>query len=668
MLHNTLYFNTAFSDRDRSDLFGRIKDESSEREAGYFALPASSQAVCAQIRAFEASAAIRSKENIAVIGIGGSALGTKAVDSLLSLRSKGRKRHLFFLENVDPLEITQTLSRLALDQTLFIVISKSGTTIETTSILKIVLVHFQLAERMGSLSDHFAVVTDADSALDKFAADFGIERFHIPSDVGGRFSVLSAVGLLPLYLCGYDIDALLEGARTYSTSFFDGGQTELLDKALYYYHHRDTILINTLFAYGSGFENFTKWYVQLWAESLGKIDAEGKRVGTTPVGLIGSVDQHSFLQLVMQGTRDKSITFVKVLDFESSLRIPDITLPHLETTSYVNNRPAEQLINHQCDATRQAIIGEQIPTDLLALEKIDEAHVGALLFYYELFTSLMGILAQINTYDQPGVETAKSILKKEMEAEALMQESIVITDLDGSLLDHNTYRCDDAYEMLDYLKKSGIPLIIATSKTKAEVDRLRERLGLIYPFIVENGAAIVTADEEYPLARPYPELRQWFEAQKESFGLRGFGDMAVEEIMELTGLDAENAFLAKQREYTEPFVIDDPFQLKRLEVLANDAGYSVIRGGRFYHLVTAGCDKARAMQKAIELFSPETARKSIALGDSPNDFAMLLAADQAVLIPHPDGSYAAFEAPGLIKAPYSGPKGWNAALKAIYHV
>ena len=668
MLHNILYFDTDFNERERNDLFQRIKDESLQSEVGYYALPDAPRTVCDQIKAFGARPAVAAKKKIAVIGIGGSTLGTKAVDSLLSPTKERRRRELCFLENVDPLAITQTLSGLRLEETLFIVISKSGTTIETVSILKIVLAHFRLTEKIQTLPEHFAVVTDADSSLAGFADEFGIERFSIPAGVGGRFSVLSAVGLLPLYLCGYDIDALLEGARRYKKAFFNGEQSVLLDKALYYHRHRDTLAINAVFAYGSGFDDFTKWYIQLWAESLGKVDAGGRHVGNTPAGLIGSVDQHAFLQLVMEGPRDKSMTFIKLLDFGNGLRIPDIALPHLEMTAYVDGRLAEELINHQCDATRQALINENIPTDLISLEKLDEAHVGALLFYYELLTSLMGLLTQINTYGQPGVESAKSILRREMEAEAQMHNSIVVTDLDGTLLDHHTYRCDEAYEMLSYLRKNAITLIIATSKTRAEVEKLRVQLGLDHPFIVENGAAIVTGDAVYPLARPYSELRQWFESHRDAFGLQGFGDMTLEQVMELTELDAQNAALAREREYTEPFVIDDLLQLKHLEVLANDAGYSIIRGGRFYHLVTAGCDKARAMQKAIDLLAPETTPRSIALGDSPNDFSMLLAADQAILIPHTDGSYAAFEAPGLIKAPFPGPKGWNAALKGVYHV
>ena len=315
------------------------------------------------------------------------------------------------MENVDPVAIETALSDVILDETLFLVISKSGTTIETVSIAKYIIGRFGLLEDPEHLQRHIAVITDAGSPLESFAHANGMECFNIPGNVGGRFSVLSAVGLLPLHLAGFDIAALLEGAATLRRRILEEGETTLLEKAIFYNKHREVRSINVLFCYGSAFDAFNRWYVQLWGESLGKVDRENSHVGLTPVGLTGAVDQHSFLQLIMDGPLDKTVSFIRINHFESDLVIPDISLNGLESTDYANGRRFEELINAECDATMQSVSEAGIPVDLLEMDQLDEFHVGNLLFYYELLTSLVGILEGVNTYDQPGVERGKKILR-----------------------------------------------------------------------------------------------------------------------------------------------------------------------------------------------------------------------------------------------------------------
>ena len=166
-----------------------------------------------------------------------------------------------------------------------------------------------------------------------------------------------------------------------------------------------------VFSYSSLLERFNKWYVQLWGESLGKINKKGVRVGLTPIGLLGSIDQHSFLQLLIEGPKDKTVTFIKINNFESSLKIPNISFPYLEKTDFVNSITFNELINAQCDATRESVVRSGIDVDEIILEKLNEKDVGALLMYYELLTSAVGALFEINTYNQPGVELGKNILK-----------------------------------------------------------------------------------------------------------------------------------------------------------------------------------------------------------------------------------------------------------------
>ncbi len=207
------------------------------------------------------------QSQIAIIGIGGSTLGTYAIYNFLK-DSKELKKELHFLESTDPVSLKAILKKLDLDDTLFIVISKSGTTIETISIFKYILSIKKLE------SSNLLIITEDDSKLNTYAKTNNITTFDIPKDVGGRFSVFSNVGLVPLYLCGVDIDALLKGCQDKHNSFFQKKESYeiLMKKARTYYEYRDIFNINALFSYSQLLDGFNKWYVQLWGESLGKID------------------------------------------------------------------------------------------------------------------------------------------------------------------------------------------------------------------------------------------------------------------------------------------------------------------------------------------------------------------------------------------------------------
>ncbi len=257
----------------------------------------------------------------------------------------------------------------------------------------------------------------------------------------------------------------------------------------------------------------------------------------------------------------------------------------------------------------------------------------------------------------------------------MLEENIIIfTDLDGTLLDHESYSFEEASFMLDLIKKHSIPLIIVTSKTKNEVIRLQKLLDISTPFIIENGAGIcVSRFQDYemiPLGKDYSEIRSAFERYARHIKLRGFFDMSIEEICEHTGLDPEQAAYAKERDYTEPFILEDDKQLPALQEMARKDGLDVVRGGRFFHLITKGQDKASAIKKVVQYY--QTAKsctyKTIGLGDSENDLSMLASVDIPIVIPHPDGSYLPFSCSNLIKAPFPGSKGWNSALKECFDV
>ncbi len=402
-MKNRLHFNTTLGEKAKH-AFNALQKE--KESIGYYALPEQDishiTAYCETIPS--------SIESIAVIGIGGSSLGAKAVYEFLK-PVENLRRKLYFFESTDPINIKSLLSQIDLEKTHFLVISKSGTTVETFAIYKYIL-------SLQANASCYTFITDPGSALEKYAKSVQAQILHLPDNVGGRFSVLSVVGLVPLALCGIDIKALLAGASKIKNSFFEDGYLHdiLLKKSLFYAKNHAQYHINCLFAYSESLKYFCEWYVQLWGESLGKKQRSSAfHVGLTPIGLIGPKDQHSFLQLIMEGTRDKSVTFIQIEDFEDEIKIPNTTLAHLESLDTLNNLPFSQLINMQCNSVMEALkVEENIPLDSITIPKIDAENIGSLIFYYELLTSLVGELIDVNTYDQPGVEAAKIILKKKL--------------------------------------------------------------------------------------------------------------------------------------------------------------------------------------------------------------------------------------------------------------
>jgi glucose-6-phosphate isomerase len=409
------------------------------------------------------------QKHVVVIGIGGSTLGTYAIYKFLK-HSKDLSKKLHFLESTDPIELKSKIENINLQDALFIVISKSGTTVETISIWK------YINSLVKCDASNTVVVTESDSKLNKYAQTNGMKTFEIPKNVGGRFSVFSAVGLLPLAVVGLDIDELLRGTKNIYDGFFEeipnqvgndeggtgndeGGtgnddtsssserfpvklemtdesssgltspsssgltrgsisstKQRILNKARFFAEYKNKFNINVVFSYSSRLEGFNKWYIQLWGESLGKIDTNNTKQGLTPVGIIGPIDQHSFLQLIMEGKRDKTVTVVKVEDFHNELQIPGVRLKGLEELSYLENLNFSYLINEQADATIEALNDlNDIPCDVISMNGVDEYSIASLMYEYELLTSVVAKFLYINAYDQPGVEAGKIILKKKLQ-------------------------------------------------------------------------------------------------------------------------------------------------------------------------------------------------------------------------------------------------------------
>lgn len=407
MLRYTNHFETKTLDPFTLEKgYEAVRYEASSGDVGYYHLPLSSIPLVEELQNLYRDID-RRFNTIAIIGIGGSSLGIKAIERLLRPSTPNAKK-LIYLENSDPITIMHEMKQIDKFRTLFVVISKSGGTVETLSIFKRLIVSFELPLNH---SEQIYVVSDDASPLAQFADENHLRRFVIPSNVGGRFSVLSAVGMVPLTLAGFDTFMILKGAQAFLERFWNREEEHMLQKAAFYVTHSEQYPMNVLFAYSDTFEEFGKWVVQIWGESLGKRNRVGSRVGLTPISLIGSVDQHSFLQLIMEGPLNKTVTFMHIESSEEHLMIPELSLSHLEKSDFVNGKSFNDLINAQCRATIQSVLQSGVCVDEIAWKQIDEASVGELILYYELLTSLSGALLEINTYDQPGVEVGKQILQ-----------------------------------------------------------------------------------------------------------------------------------------------------------------------------------------------------------------------------------------------------------------
>jgi mannosyl-3-phosphoglycerate phosphatase len=263
---------------------------------------------------------------------------------------------------------------------------------------------------------------------------------------------------------------------------------------------------------------------------------------------------------------------------------------------------------------------------------------------------------------------------------------LIFTDLDGSLLNHDDYSCNEARPSIDRIKKSGIPLILTTSKTRRETEALQKDLGLEDPFIIENGAAIYfppkytkffieNTGKEPPfqiiqiiqLGISYDRIRSFIDEVRDKFNIRGFGDMSVREISALTDLPNGQAEFARTREYTEPFIMDADKDIYTLQGLAVEKGIKITKGGRFHHMIGAFQDKGEAVKIVHDLFNQKVGEKhlTIGIGDSTNDIPMLNNVDIPVLIPHPMKGYLDASFPGLIRAEQPGCRGWNEIMEKL---
>lgn len=251
---------------------------------------------------------------------------------------------------------------------------------------------------------------------------------------------------------------------------------------------------------------------------------------------------------------------------------------------------------------------------------------------------------------------------------------IILTDLDGTLLDHHSYSWQAACPALQMLRERGIPLILCTSKTAAEVSKLHQELELNTPYIVENGAGIILdscQQSAHFFGTPYPKLVKQLQSlrQQRGYHFTGFNDYSVAAVAAATGLDSTRAALAKQRLCSEPIRWEDSDDsLLEFQTEIAKLDLQLLRGGRFYHVLSIEADKGKALRWLLEHYrssAPSTRWRSIALGDGPNDQAMLEAADIAVVIPSLSGLSPKPKDTTVIYASEPGPVGWNQTILDI---
>ncbi|WP_265110234.1 glucose-6-phosphate isomerase [Halosolutus halophilus] len=387
-------------DEQVADAHDRIERGMANGDHGYEALNLPQRTDPDAIRS--AVEPVSDAEALITIGIGGSSLGAATIVDALDSVERGSMEsdgtETVFLDNVDPEWVTAHLDRLPLENTAINVVSRSGTTAETLANFLVVREAFESATI--DWTERTIVTTGESGPLRDLADRHDLPSLKVPDGVPGRFSALSAVGMVAAAVCGHDLDALLEGAaaeaETLSGSLFEcpayayGATTYALDAR--------GAGMNAMVPYAESLETYSEWFAQLWAESLGKDD-----LGQTPLRALGVTDQHSQLQLYRAGPRDKVVTFV------SPRETADRSIPATDVAelAYLGDASLGDLLAAEFEATEASLAAAGRPTVRVEIDRVDEYELGGLLYGMEAACVLAGELYGVNTFEQPAVEWAK---------------------------------------------------------------------------------------------------------------------------------------------------------------------------------------------------------------------------------------------------------------------
>jgi glucose-6-phosphate isomerase len=357
---------------------------------------------------------LATRDSIVQVGIGGSALGNLMLHNALlppywnEIPNAKRGGPRFFMaDNVDPADNRAIWELINPENTAVIVVSKSGSTAETAA--NFLFFWEKLRDRLGDAAarERVVVVTDKDKGiLRPFVDEIGCKSLILPEDVGGRFSVLSCVGLLSAWALGIDCKSLLSGAAAMDESLAKAGS--VLDNpawimaGLSFLHMKKNRNINVLMPYLDSLERFGEWFAQLWGESIGK---DGQ--GSTPVRALGAVDQHSQIQLYTSGPDDKLYTILTAARGQKDIALPAAQEKAFEKLSYLYGKSMDELRNFEASATAAALSKTGRPVLDLSIPTLDAYRLGGLIQFYEYVTGITGYLMEVNPFDQPGVEQGK---------------------------------------------------------------------------------------------------------------------------------------------------------------------------------------------------------------------------------------------------------------------
>ena len=356
---------------------------------------------------------IRNKyKNYIVVGIGGSDLGSRTIVN--SLENKSGVNILFIGANTDPDELDSFFKNISLEDSVFNIISKSGETIEI--IANFLYIESQIEKQLGKdkIEDHIIITTsEPKSTIRTLASEYKIQIIEGISNVGDRFSVLSVIGLLTAEVMGLNIDNMIKGAQGIDekTNSLEPEYNDALIFAQlqYLYFTKMKKNISVLMPYSKRLERFGFWYRQLWAESLGKkLSLDNKEIyaGITPIASLGSTDQHSQIQLYNEGPNDKIITFIIPDYFDSKIKIET----DLSQVSYLNDISFEDIIKKERLATSVSLMENNRANGTIFIDKINENSLGELFYFFEMAVSYLGVMFNIDTFNQPGVEKGKEYM------------------------------------------------------------------------------------------------------------------------------------------------------------------------------------------------------------------------------------------------------------------
>lgn len=343
----------------------------------------------------------KDRKNFVQVGIGGSSLGPE----MLIKAIKRTDKNFYFLNNIDTDHTVETLKSFDIKDSIFYVVSKSGGTAETMAQMAIITnTLLEKGVKESELSNYFVFCTDpVESSLKDLAQELGIKYLTVPSNIGGRFSVLTPVGLLPALFAGIDIELMNSSASQFANKFIDSDELIKLTQTVLDLHHsgvNETVLM----PYSSKLRELSFWFVQLWAESLGKKKGND-RVGLTPIPSYGATDQHSQMQLFMEGPRNKLLFMVHVENCQHELKLTN-SFNHSKLKK-LNNFSLKNLMDAEFFGTLKALDEQEIPYIHLGIESVSEKSLSELILLFEILTAITGLTLKIDPFDQPGVEAGK---------------------------------------------------------------------------------------------------------------------------------------------------------------------------------------------------------------------------------------------------------------------